>query len=220
MYIIAISLLIFLMIIGFLIIRKEYRNMLPILNLVKEFLDRYKNYIGSNDRTEDDYEWLLRRVDRVQRYFGHGGLVEYKPPYSNYVIHNYRIITETVSILGTTASPHIDDLLTVKNMLIRYIDNFEIVIDLKKKELRNPLVWIREGAQFTIALPLSLLNWFGIIEYSRVEKFRNNFIVKIISSIVAFTITLIGIIDGLLNIYTNWPLINKYINYGLDIFSH
>lgn len=98
-------------------------------NFVSEFLDRYlRSIFTDKEKTPDNYKWLLSRVDIVQSYLGLGGLAEYKPPYENFVIHNYRVITEVINQLGTTIPPHKDDLITVRNLLYRYIKNLEVLI--------------------------------------------------------------------------------------------
>lgn len=218
--IISISVLLLLLIIGFIVNRNELKSMSFVHNFVAEFFERFIHFAFTKDEKNlENYKWLLGRVDRVQTYLGAGGLALYQPLFEKYVINNYRVIAELVNQLGTSSPPRGIDLETARNLLFRYLANLEVVIDQKKKELYNPLIWFRVGVQYIISFPVSLLHWFGLIEYSKVIDIRNNFIVKIISSIVATVIAIIGIISGSLNIYNNWGLISNWFLSLQHIFS-
>lgn len=147
---------------------------------------------------------------------GSGGLALYQPYFEKYLIKNARVIIEIVNKLATSSPPREIDLEMVRNMLFRYIANLEVVIDQKKKEFYNPLIWFRVGIQFIVSIPVSLLHWFGLIEYSKVINIRNNFFLKVVSTALG----IIAFIDGLLNIYNNWGLISRFFTSIIQTFSH
>jgi hypothetical protein len=218
MYIIIALVLISL--IGLIIIRKELKAIIEKYNFVAEFTNKYQNFISKkSENTSENYDWLLHRVDRVQTYLGSAGLVSYKPPFSNYIIHNYSYVTEVINQLGSTSKPHIDDQLYVRNLLVRFSSNLDVIIDNERKKLTNPILWLRAGIQFVFSLPILILHLFGIFEYSNVLKFRNSNIVKILSSFASLIIILGTLLDALLKIANNWEFITDFIS-SIKLVSH
>lgn len=203
-------------IIGFFRIAKRIKDNLEIYYLFIEFTNRFQDYaFGKEDRTQEKFDWLLQRSDKIQNYMGKFGIVVYKPPHSNFVINHYSVVTETINSLTTSLGVHTDDLMTCRNMLVRYASGIDDFISSDRERLKNPFILIQEGISFILIIPLLLLEWTGILRENRSVKIQNSLIIKIISSIIA----LVGFVDGILTIVNSWDDIISWLKNISDMLQ-
>lgn len=96
----------------------------------------------------------------------------------------------------------------VNNILIIQIGRYEELYESVKADTINPITLLREGVQFFVILPISLLYWTKIIEYSTQNKLSNNIVVKFIN----FLIIIIGFISAIVTIVLGWEQMKGYID--------
>ena len=125
------------------------------------------------------------------------------------MFNNYQIVLNLIpeirrelgdNILSIDKSTAIDYAGMVSDSIIRYIGDLSDQLDVIQKELRNPIIWIREGFSWVMLLPLLLLYWIGLIGGSFVEKVSNNPLFKILAGIV----TLLGVASTNMTIIMGW----------------
>lgn len=137
----------------------------------------------------------------------------YKPAGANYYLKGYQIIinglTEVKNIYQQMSGKYgglnfewqmlQESLGMIDDTLLSYIGFLENKSEQKLKAIRNPVTWFREGIQFIVTLPISLIYWSGIINYRAYNKVNNNVFVKLISlavGIIAFISSIITIVTG------------------------
>lgn len=159
-----------LIIIGFLVRIHSLRSESVELSFVEEYtskfdglVDSYKDGYFDVEYDNELYEWLAKKLPKLQRTIGPFGVAaRYQAPYSNQIDYNYEIIPNTLTLfkLGTVHSSNIH---YSKDALLHYIGDKEDSIYLLKKDLFNPLKLFVIGVQILVSSPLALLHWFGLI---------------------------------------------------------
>ena len=197
--------LILILIIGLCSIVKKIYNLAKYYNFSDEFFDKLEIYIKSNGQDNVSYSWLVSKSSKMQKYIGFFGIMQYKPAYQNYIINNYQLIINGLSELRQYyEAPYSIQLAnqmaqTLQEALIRYIGTLEDSKEIYLAQLKNPIVWFREGIQIMIGLPFQVLVWFGIVSSVSMSKFTANIIFKSLSGIIAlltFLGTVITIVLG------------------------
>lgn len=203
---------------GFICLLREFSRLKDDRDLAEDFLGRLKEYVDSGGQDGDAYTWLIHRSPRMQARIGPLGIVSYRPPFENYIIHNYPVILNLVpelrryfTIYSTRQAQHCAAL--VAETLIRYIGFVDDLLEDTKRDLRNPVVWFREGVQFVLAIPFSFLSWIGLISTSTVDKVTNSGLFKAISALVSL-LSFIGLVVGLIVDWQPfWEIIRKSLGW-------
>lgn len=197
--------LILISVIGLYSIVKKIYSLAKCYNFSGEFFDKLEIYIESNGRDNVSYSWLVSKSSKMQNYIGLFGIMQYRPAYQNYIINNYQLIINGLSELRQYyESPYSYKLAnqmaqTLQEALIRYIGTLEDSKEIYFAQLKNPIIWFREGIQIMIGLPFQVLVWFGIVSSVSMSKFTTNIIFKFLSGIIAllaFLGTVITIVLG------------------------
>jgi len=196
----ALVLLVFIFLLGVSSIIRDYFTIHKKYIFTTEYFETLKAYIQSNGQDVEKYSWLTRKSSKIQTLMGSFGLVDYKPAAQNYIYKNYQLI---VNGLGELRSYYNDNYVfsrlanemsqTLQEALIRYIGVLEEHRDFYISQLKNPIIWFREGVRVIIALPINLLSWFGIINPLAVATITTNIIFRFFSGIIAF-LTFLGTI--------------------------
>jgi hypothetical protein len=106
-----------------------------------------------------------------------------------------RIIKET--ILQDQARQYVK---TIHESLLRHLGVTEELLEEKYKEIKNPIIWLREGTRFVLSFPIRVLEWFGIFSEGIAYRLYSNLVVTKISGVIAF----IGLFSGILTIVVGW----------------
>lgn len=184
-----------------------------------EFLNKYRDFynaLPSGNFKNDTYQWLILNSAKMQEYMGSYGIVHaYRPAYSNLVYNNYAVIINGISHLRDLYYESSDSFLggrtlysqaaAIDDLILTYLGALDCIIDINIKEMKNPLIWLREGFRALVTLPISLIYWSGLMRYSTYNNIANNFFVKLIS----FAVALVGLISSVVTIVTGYaPFIN------------
>lgn len=210
--IIAIIILVSLFLIGFIKLYFNLSNIEKKNNKVvcfKTKLADFEEELKSKGFNNEIYEYLVLKSAVVQNTIGAFGVGDMKQPYSNEVIRDYHIIVNEVNnfyIYYDRGLDHQlgDSIMYVKLSITKYIGYIDNrMLDLKT-ELKNPLIWLREGIRAVVLFPIDFLYWTEIIQYSNYTIIKNNIVVKILSVLIGT----IGFISAIVTIVTGYqPLI-------------
>lgn len=213
----AIIVLTTIIVIGLAIVLKDWFEHKKKLNFTSDYINKFRefgNELYSNHFNQTNYEWLKMKSFKMQSLSGDFGVARtYKPTGANYYLKGYQIIinglTEVKNIYqrmsGTYGGLNFEwqmlqeSLGMIDDTLLSYIGFLENKSEQKLKAIRNPVTWFREGIQFIVTLPISLIYWSGIINYRAYNKVNNNVFVKLISlavGIIAFISSIITIVTG------------------------
>ncbi|PEW67021.1 hypothetical protein CN448_19015 [Bacillus cereus] len=196
------------------------KNVMKLIKLNKniEFLGQYtKNYVeycnsylGKKIRSEEEnkvYIKLIREAPKAQLLLMDAGYVDYKLAGTWSYISNYQILINTVQTLRNPPAFGREEYEMLYNILVMQVSRIDELGEKTRKEIFNPIILLREGVQFFVTLPISLLFWTGLIKYSTQYKLSNNFFVKLIS----FLIIIIGLVSSIFTIVLGWEQFEEIV---------
>ena len=185
--------------------------------LAHNYLEKLKDYVESHGEDSQAYGWLTHQSNQMQNQLGAGGiLAAYKPPFANYQYSSYPII---LNMLPDLRKAFDDDLLsrrlahqfatTIQEVLIRHAGSLESQRSYLEGQLKNPIVWLREGVRMVLALPLSLLSWTGVVSQRASRRITSSQIFRIASGLA----TLVGLISAIIGIAVGWDEFVKLLGF-------
>jgi hypothetical protein len=203
-----------LIVIGFIKEFRSLRRVIKDIDFLSNYNDSYVVYMnnhlrkGYTSREESElHVSLISQAPKAQRLLMDAGLVDYQPAFSGYMVKNYPILVNTVQSLRNPSSLT-EEFNWVNTILIMQIARYEELYEGIKANIFNPIVLLREGVQFFVTLPISLLYWTGIIQYSTQYKLSNNIVVKFIN----FLIIIIGFVSAIVTIVLGWEQFKGYLD--------
>ncbi|OHR72177.1 hypothetical protein HMPREF3291_22520 [Bacillus sp. HMSC76G11] len=166
------------------------------------YIEYMNNYLGKRYDTPKEKELYIKLISeapKAQRLLMDAGLVDYQPAFRGYMVKNYAILLNTVQSLRNPSSLT-EEFNWVHTILLMQIARYkELHADIKRNIL-NPIILLREGVQLFVTLPISLLYWTGIIQYSTQYKLSNNIVVKFLN----FLIIIFGFVSAIFTIALGW----------------
>lgn len=175
-----------------------------------KFVSYLNNLYSSKTITPDNstYVELLTKSAHIQSLLGDLGRIDYQEPFTNYVIRNLQIV---INFIPHLQNPQYKDgeFRLLQSVLLIRIGQYEELLNQIKKDIKNPLILLREGIQFIVTLPISLMFWTGLIQYSTKSKIYNSFFIKFVSFIIVF----LGLISSIITIVSGWNTIDFIIEY-------
>ena len=182
----------------------EYRN--KFIEFANKYFKTYDRWSRSGDFDGELYVWLTMNVSKIQNYVGSFGEMTYKPAFQNYMINNYQIIINTIPKFREGQVENFD-VGAVDDCLLRYIGHLEEYSKDTHKNLRNPIVWFREGFKEIMSIPIFILSWFGIISNRTVSSIKNSMIYKVISGFIA----LVTLVSGIVTIIVGYDQTREFV---------
>lgn len=180
------------------------------IEFTNKYADKFDDFImkyTNGDFDYKEYTWLTHHVIKMQRELGDNGIISfYRPAFANYAYNSYQLLINTLPLIRE-GNAHINDIGKCMDMMVRHIGMLEDVLDARKKNLRNPFIWLVEGVNFIVTLPLRIAYWTGLFKYQGFEKVANSFIFRLIS----FLVTVIGLFSSILTFFVEWETISKLI---------
>lgn len=174
----------------------------------KSYVEYMDNYFGKSINSSEERKLhvkLISEAPKAQRLLMDAGLIDYQPAFAGYYIKNYPVLINTLQSLRNPITT--EEFSWVNSILIMQISRYEELYENIKSNILNPVILLREGVQFLVTLPISLLYWTGLIKYSTQYKLSNNFFIKFIS----FLILLIGFISSIFTIILGWEQFKNLI---------
>jgi hypothetical protein len=182
----------------------EYRN--KFIQFSNQYFETYDRFNRSGDVHGELYVWLTMNVNKIQNMVGTFGVMSYKPAFQNYMIHNYYIIINTIPKFREGPIESFD-VNSVDDCLLRYLGHLEELLKNTQKNLRNPIIWFREGFKEIISVPIFLLNWFGIISNKRLSSIKSSVFYKIVTGLIA----LVTLVSGIVTIVVGYDQTIEFI---------
>lgn len=174
------------------------------LEFTENYLKKFQTFtmqLFKNNAFENGlYIWLTENVNKMQSLLGSNGILHnYKPPFANYVYSDYQVLVNTLSEIRRK-TVHQDMIGICEDCFFRYIGQSKEILSSYTKQLRNPLLWLRESMNFIITLPLLLAYWFGLFSYSMFDRLSYSLFFRLLS----FLITILYILGSIITIITGW----------------
>lgn len=198
-------------IIGFVQVYNRYSRVVKKIDFAGEYRNKFVHFANKYFQTSDGYHrrgdidgelyvWLTMNGNKIQNDVGSFGVMSYQPAFQNYMINNYQIIINTVPKFR---EGHVEnfDVGAVDDCLLRYIGYLEEYRKDTRKNVRNPIVWFREGFREVLSIPILIFNWFGIIGNQTVRSITNSLIYKILTGIMG----LVTFVSGIVTIIVGYP---------------
>ena len=220
--ILAISVIVLTAVLGFVRIFRKVKDINSRTQFANEFMEQLSKYLNSNGEDYDTYSWLVHRSPKIQREMGVFGLLRnYRPPFSNLMFNNYDII---LNILPELRNEFEEERLmrntrTLRNYvallnesILRYMGDLSDRLEPLRKELKNPVIWLREGFSWVVLLPLTVLSWVGVLGETLLEKISRNPFFKLFAGII----TLLGVVSSIMTIVIGW---DSFLEAARRLFS-
>lgn len=202
--------------VGFMVTRRRLSRVLERGEVLTEFTDRFIRYVRGGGQDDALYVELTQRVNRIQREVGsHGIMAIYRPPFSSVGFRDYQILVNMLPeyrqaandlILQRNQAPQYAD--AIRDVLLRYSGGLQELEGDTRRDLKNPLVWFREGVRALLSLPLLALRELGVLSPSLSASILGSGLLKIGTGILA----LVALVAGLVEILTGWEAVVALIN--------
>jgi hypothetical protein len=210
----AILLLFVVAVIGIITVQVKRRNISQRIDDSGAYFKCLQDYARSQGKDMAKYTWLVEQSDKMQLELGINGIISYKPPAASYFMNDYPVIINLLPELHREFNDRIfpDDGLTnnlslmLQETLLRHIGSLKELNKEVDGQLKNPLIWLREGVKYILLIPLTILQWFGVISGNFILKVSNNALVRLISGLIA----LLGFISSIITIVIGWPQVISY----------
>lgn len=174
--------------------------------LAVEYLSRFSQFVSEDVFDGNAYSWLTLKSVQMQDELGALGLVEYRPPAARNVISNRPVLLDFLpeirkgKLAARLSRDCAEAAAACQEALLRYIGDLDRSIEGCESELKNPLVWLREGVQIILLLPLYLLYGLGVLSSATMHGIAGATGTKIVSAFI----TLFGLIVGIIGIVVDW----------------
>jgi hypothetical protein len=192
---------------GLVISCRRLRAILARKSFLHDFAERFSRYLQSHGQDDTLYVELTQRVGRMQMELGpHGIMAMYRPPFANYAYTNFQVLINLLPEfrqaaaswgLENQARQHAD---TIRDVLLRYSGDLDTIEQSARSDLRNPVVWFREGVGGVLSIPFRLLGSLGILTPSIESAITGSVLLRLASGVVA----LITLLAAIVQILTGW----------------
>ncbi|MDN3204320.1 hypothetical protein [Algoriphagus sediminis] len=183
----------------------EYRN--KFVEFANKYFKNYDRWSRSGNFDGEQYVWLTMNVSRIQNYLGTFGIMDYIAPFQTYKVSNYQIVINTLPKFRDGSIQDFD-VTSVDDCMLRYIGHLEEYQKDTQRNLRNPIIWFREGFREILSIPIFILSWFGIISNRTLNSIKDSLIYKVISGLIA----LVTLVSGIVTIIVGYEQTLKFIN--------
>lgn len=183
----------------------EYRT--KFIDFSNKYFETYDRWSRAGDFDGQLYVWLTMNVSKIQGNLGTFGIMDYIAPFQTYRVSNYQIVINTIPKFRDGTAKDFD-VNSVDDCLLRYIGYLEEYSQDTQKNLKNPIVWFREGFREVLSIPIFILNWFGIISNRTVNSIKDSFIYKVLSGLIA----LVTLVSGLVTIVVGYDQTLEFVN--------
>ena len=208
-------------IIGFLEVYKRHSRLIENITFAREYREKFIDFANKYSKTYDRlnrsgdldgeiYVWLTMNVNKIQDLVGNFGVMSYKPAFQNYMINNYLIILNTLPKFREGQVENFD-IGAVDDCLLRYIGHLKEYKKSTLKNLKNPVIWFREGFREIFSLPLLILNWFGIFSRRSLNSIMDSVIYKIIAGFLALVTLVSGLVTIIVGYDQTLVILNRFL---------
>ncbi|MBE8564074.1 MULTISPECIES: hypothetical protein [Vibrio] len=181
------------------------------IEFVVDFNSKFVTYWNSKGQDRSAFGLLIRHSNKMQNNLGNQGVAaKFKPPYLNVVYQDYPIIINmlpslddalsTPGFMGGIGDDAVQYAKAIEQTLLRHIGSLEANDETLVKQLRNPVIWLREGIRSVLSLPVHFVSWFGLISATTAIKITSSWIFRFLSGFTG----LIGLFSAIMGIALGW----------------
>ncbi len=175
------------------------------LEFIYEYREKFDVFAAQGD--SQAYAWLTLNANRMQAQMGTQGLMTFKPPFANHMIHNYPVV---INILPEVRKCLTDHLLS-QSLLSEYASLLDEALMRYQGSLlehhrtavvsaKNPVFWLTSGIRSVLALPLWFLASAGVLPSSFTSRIVGSNFYRVLSGLVAT----VGFISAIVGLATGW----------------
>jgi len=166
-------------------------------NYQNKFIAMATSY-ANNKFDEQIYIYLTENSNKVQIVLGQTGRIYYKPPFSAFAYDNYPIVLNTIPQFRARTIENFD-ISSSDDTMIRKIG---ILKESKDYFISQDTIthWFQLGSQMILALPIKVLEFFGILPHRCYNTITSSKIFKVINGIIWF----LGLLSAVITIFTGW----------------
>ena len=181
--------------IGLISILVELKKITNKHNFASEYLNKFIEFSNSKGKDTTEYDWLILKSEKMQSQL----ILNFIPDIKSELDKKYIVSTDNFNYIINT----------VRDCLLRHIGLMEEIRDEKVKEVKNPIIWFREGFKLILILPFLIMNQLSLLNDKRYYKVKQSPITKFIASLITF----LGLLSVIMNIALGYEefinLINK-----------
>lgn len=194
-----------LLLIGFFEILRAAFKIASRLEFTAQYREKFHEFVDQADHNA--YAWLTLNSNRMQAQMGAHGLVTFKPPFANHMIHNYAVV---LNVLPEVRKCLVDELLS-RNLLNEYASILDEALMRYQGSLlerhrmtvgsaKNPVIWLASGIRCVLAAPLWFLASAGVLPRSFVSRIASSSFYRVLSGLVAT----VGFVSAIVGLVTGW----------------
>jgi hypothetical protein len=218
-------------VIGFISLLLRVRNLNEEHQQGTDFINTYREYCQSIMTQKEDYslyQKLTMDAPLMQEKVGSLGVAHHWiPPFSRFAYSNYQLIINLLpeirsklrsslygwnSLVNEEVAGYMS---TIDEVLLRYIGVLEKRQKFALNNISNPFIWLREGVQFFIQLPISVLYWSGLIRYATYNRLTDNFLIRVLNLLVI----IVGLVSSIVTIVTGYnPFLDIFMRWANTVF--
>ncbi len=143
----------------------------------------------------------------MQQQLGSQGLMAFRPPFANHVIHNYPVVLNVLPDLRKCLT----DQVLSRNLLGEYHALLEEALLRHQGSLLqchsnavgslwNPVVWLTAGIRSVLAAPLWLLSSAGLLPRSVASRVAGSRFYRVVAGLFAT----VGFVSAIVTLVTGW----------------
>lgn len=194
-----------LVIIGFIALLRSVSKVASDLEFTYKYREKFHVFVDDDD--SQAYAWLTLNANRMQAQMGSQGLMTFKPPFANHVIHNYPVV---LNVLPEVRKCLADQLLSrsllseyaslLDEALMRYQGSLLEHHRMAVASAKNPVVWLASGIGSVLALPIWFLVSAGVLPRSFASRIVGSGFYRVLSGLVAT----LGFVSAIVGLVTGW----------------
>lgn len=201
--------------------RRRIRQTRARIRTSKEFLDLLTRYYTSDGADQASYLDLVRRSGLVQSDMGPFAVATYKPPAASYLVHNYQVIVNQVPELErafrmrsalSRIDPAHEAATMIRDCILRFLGELEVLETRQGQEMRNPLVLFREGVRAVLALPLWIGQSLGLLTAQSARAIQESGVARIISGGVALLTFVSAVVGTIAGWDAFWVIVRRWLH--------
>jgi hypothetical protein len=184
------------------------------IDFLEEFMAQWTKLCKSKAEDSDAWGWCVENSAKMQRLLGPYGVMSYKPAFATAMIPNYLLITNTLVLVRDYASggrrisgfPS-QDAGYCYDATTTYSGVLKERADAVLADIRNPLVWFREGVRALLALPVLLLSQLGVFGPETASRIVQGGLFGLLSGLGG----LVGLVSGAMTIILSWDRFSELV---------
>lgn len=174
-------------------------------DIVCLFREKFIQWCNGNFEDNQLYMKIISESPQIQNLIGNWGVGSIRPPFANYIIHEWHIIINGIPTIRQLSQNYIskhsvDEYVSfVDEALLHSIGAFKMQMDSLRPRLKNPITLFLDGLTTLILIPVFILAECGLLTKKTYDWIFNSAIIKAITFLtasIAFISAIVGLVTG------------------------